>query len=143
MTIAAILAIRGMPQPMSPLATYLVETFLTLLAVVGIAILVLVVAKRLGVGRPHGPMRLLGRMPLDARRVVYLVRVADRVLILGASEAGLTRLGQLSRRDVEDIEAQPPAPAFAELLARVRGNKTKTDRTEPPADEPKGAPPDA
>lgn len=104
---------------MSPLATYLVETFVTLLAVVAIAILVLVGAKRLGVGRPHGPMQLLGRMPLDARRVVYLVKVADQVLILGASEAGLTKLGELHSGQLVD-EPKPEQPGFAELLSRLR-----------------------
>lgn len=106
---------------MSPLTTYLVETFVTLLAVIAVAIAVLAGAKRLGVGRPLGPMRLLGRMPLDARRVVYLVRVADKVLILGASEAGLTKLGQLDREAIEDVEPTSDKPAFADLLARLRG----------------------
>jgi flagellar protein FliO/FliZ len=118
---------------MSPLATYLVETSVTLLAVVAIAIVVLMGAKRLGVGRPHGPMHLLGRMPLDARRVVYLVRVADQVLILGASEAGLTKLGELQPQALEEGESEPARPAFADLLSRLRGKKaeerTDTSRT--------------
>ena len=115
---------------MSPLATYLVETFVTLLAVIAVAIAVLVGAKRLGVGRPHGPMQLLGRMPLDARRVVYLVRVADQVLILGASEAGLTKLGDLPQKDLQSEEPEPAKPVFADLLARLKGNKGK-----PPTDD--------
>lgn len=110
---------------MSPLATYLVETSVTLLAVVAIAIVVLMGAKRLGVGRPHGPMRLLGRMPLDARRVVYLVRVADQVLILGASEAGLTKLGELQPQVLDEDESEPARPAFADLLSRLRGKKAE------------------
>ena len=115
---------------MSPLTTYLVETFVTLLAVIAVAIAVLVGAKRLGVGRPLGPMRLLGRMPLDARRVVYLVRVADQVLILGASEGGLTKLGQLDHGALEEAEDAPDKPVFADLLARLRGQAANAPKTE-------------
>ena len=104
---------------MSPLATYLVETFVTLVAVVAIAIVVLVGARRLGLGRPHGPMRLVGRLPLDARRALYLVRVADQVLVLGASEAGLTKLAELNASSLDDEPESPPT-GFAELLARLR-----------------------
>jgi flagellar protein FliO/FliZ len=114
---------------MSPLATYLVETFVTLVAVVAIAIVVLVGARRLGLGRPHGPMRLVGRLPLDARRALYLVRVADHILVLGASEAGLTKLSELSASDLDD-DAEPLHPTgFADLLARLRN--TPASRSKP------------
>ncbi len=103
---------------MTPLATYLVETFVTLVAVVAIAILVLVGARRLGVGRPHGPMRLVGRMPLDARRAIYLVQVGGQVLILGASEAGLTKLGELRDSELGDLPSEKAKPTFSELFAR-------------------------
>lgn len=111
---------------MTPLATYLVETFVTLVAVIAIAILVLVGARRLGVGRPHGPMRLVGRMPLDARRAIYLVQVGGQVLILGASEAGLTKLGELPEGEVGDLPMQETNPSFSELLAKWR-RKPSTD----------------
>jgi flagellar biogenesis protein FliO len=106
---------------MSPLATYLVETFVTLAAVIVVAILVLLGAKRLGIGRPLGPMRLVGRMPLDARRAVYLVQVANQVLILGASEAGITKLGELHERDLGPSGDPEPRPRFSDLLASLRG----------------------
>ncbi len=115
---------------MSPLATYLVETFVTLLAVVAIAIFVLVGAKRLGIGKPHGPIVLLGRMPLDPRRVLYLVKVADQVLILGASEAGLTKLGEVKSPEiVQTLEPHSgqSQPSFSELFKRVRSKQHKAD----------------
>ena len=102
---------------MSPTASYLVETLVTLLAVVAVAIVVLVGARRMGIGAPSGPLELVGRLPLDARRSVYLVRVADRVLVLGASEAGLTKLHDMPSADLPAGEvARTP---FASLLARV------------------------
>jgi flagellar biogenesis protein FliO len=81
---------------MTPLASYVVETVITLLAVIALAVLVLYGARRVGVGRPAGPVRLVGRLPLDGRRAVYLVRVSDKIYVLGASEAGLNKLGELS-----------------------------------------------
>lgn len=124
---------------MSPLTTYLVETFVTLLAVVAVAIAVLFGAKRLGVGRPHGPMRLLGRMPLDARRVVYLVRVGEQILILGASEAGLSKLGELEPRELDEGESPAPVTSFTDILARLRGGSTGSRREGAAPRVPKGS----
>ncbi len=42
-----------------------------------------------------GALELVGRLPLEPRRVVYLVKVADVVLVLGASERGLEKLAEL------------------------------------------------
>jgi flagellar protein FliO/FliZ len=101
----------------SPTASYLVETLVTLLAVIAVAVLALVGARRLGVGAPQGPLELVGRLPLDARRVIYLVRVGPQVLVVGASEAGLIKLSE-----VTGLEFPPAAPprSFAEVLASVR-----------------------
>jgi flagellar protein FliO/FliZ len=88
-----------------------------------LAVLVLYGGRRLGVGRPSGPLELLGRLPLDARRAVYLVRVGKLVYVVGSSEGGLTRLGELDADALPAVE--PPDPrgpggGFAEVLARLR-----------------------
>jgi flagellar biogenesis protein FliO len=106
---------------MTPFATYIVETLVTLVAIIALAILVLVSARRLGLGRPLGPLQLVGRLPLEGRRAVYLVRVAERVLILGASEAGLEKLGEL---DAHLIQAESAASGgFRDVLARMLDRK--------------------
>jgi len=104
------------------MAAYLAETFVTLLAVIAVAVLVLYGARKLGIGRVHGPMHVVGRLPLDPRRSVYLVRVANQVLVLGVSEAGITRLGEV---DPDSIKYEPDAgPArFADVLARLTGKQ--------------------
>ena len=102
---------------MSPLATYLIETAITLIAIVTLAGLVLYGARRLGVGRPAGPLRLVGRLPLDGRRAIYLVRVESKVFVLGASEAGLHKLGEIDG-DTVDVETPDP-PAFREVFERL------------------------
>ena len=111
---------------MTPLGTYLLQTFATLLVVVAAAVAVLWAARRMGLGRVAGPMHLVGRLPLDGRRVLYLVRVADRVLIVGASEGGLTKLGELDGEQVVgESQAQQGPSSFAQLWRQVRQARAK------------------
>ena len=76
----------GLVAAMSPLASYVIETVVTLLGVIALAVLVLYAARRMGIGRPAGPLELVGRLPLDGRRAVYLVRVKK---ILKTGQGGI------------------------------------------------------
>ncbi len=112
---------------MSPTASYLVETFVTLLVVCVLAFVVLYGARRLGVGRARGPISLVGQLPLDARRAIYLVRVGEQVIVVGVGEGGFTKLAELPATELPKVD---PAPApFADILARVlaKGPATKGD----------------
>lgn len=91
---------------MGAYGAYIVQTFVTLLAVCGLAYAVLYGARRLGLGRPRGPISLIGQLPLDARRSIYLVKVGEQVIVVGASEAGFTKLAELPAG----------SPSFAEVL---------------------------
>lgn len=108
---------------MGSYAGYLVETFVTLLAVCGLAFVVLYGARKLGVGRPRGPIQLVGQLPLDARRAIYLVQVGGQVLVVAASEAGITKLGEVSSKDLPPAETTNGAP-FGDVLARVLGSQS-------------------
>ena len=77
------------------LESYVIESVGLLVVVAALAVLVSIVARRAGLGRALGPVELLARLPLETRRSVYVVRVVDRVLIIGASEAGLVKLGEV------------------------------------------------
>jgi flagellar biogenesis protein FliO len=77
------------------LDSYVTESIVLLIIVAALAVLASYAARRAGMGRALGPVELLARLPLEARRSVYVVRVVDRVLIIGASEAGLSKLGEL------------------------------------------------
>lgn len=116
---------------MSPLATYVVETLVTLLAIVLLAWLVLALARRGGMGRAAGPLELVGRLPLDARRAVYLVRVNEKIFVLGASEAGLSKLGELDREALPTSVAQLEPSSFREVLARVLSRSKGAAVSEP------------
>lgn len=120
-------------------AGYLVETFVTLLAVCGLAFVVLYGARRLGIGRPRGPIQLVGQLPLDARRAIYLVQVGGQVIVVGASEAGFTRLGEVAAGELPPIDTVQTAP-FSDVLARVL-RKPKAEAPEasaPKAKTPEG-----
>lgn len=125
---------------MTPLGRYVFETIVTLLLVTGLAVLVLVLARRSGMGRALGPLSLAGRLVLDARRAIYLVRVGETLYVVGASEAGLTKLGELARDAVSEAELGAGAqPSFKELLARfgARPPARTTPSASKPSDEPR------
>jgi flagellar biogenesis protein FliO len=103
---------------MGSYAAYLLETLLTLAVVCAAAFGVLYGARRLGVGRQSGPVTLAGHLPLDGRRAIYLVRVGGQVFVVGASEAGFTKLGEIPAADLP-AEAVAPESAFAKAMARA------------------------
>jgi len=110
----------------SSYAGYLVETFVTLVAVCAIAFVVLWGARRLGIGRPSGPIELRGHLPLDARRSIYLVKVGDQVFVVGVGEGGFTKLGEIPASEVPTVEAAKGTP-FADVLARAIGRASKKE----------------
>lgn len=108
----------------SSYGAYLVETFVTLVAVCGLAFVVLWGARRMGVGRPNGPISLRGHLPLDARRAVYLVQVGAQVFVVGVGEGGFTKIGEMAASELPPPEAAP-ATAFGDVLARVLGTRDR------------------
>jgi flagellar biogenesis protein FliO len=111
----------------SPYAGYLVETLVTLVAVCALAVVVLWGARRVGIGRPSGPVELRGHLPLDARRAIYLVKVGDRAFVVGVGEGGFTKLGEFPASELPAAVAAPNE-SFSEVVARVfaaRGKKAE------------------
>jgi flagellar biogenesis protein FliO len=109
---------------MTPLTHYVIETLVTLLAIVALAVLVLLGARKAGMGRSGGPLELVGRLPLDARRAVYLVRVGATIYVVGASEAGIAKLGEVSDGSLQLAETESDSGgSFREVLSRAFGKK--------------------
>ena len=79
---------------MSSLVTYVLQVSSTLLVFGAVAAALVRFGRRPG-RRREGPLEVLDRLHLEGRRVVYLVRAGERVLVVGGSEAGLTPLGEL------------------------------------------------
>ncbi|HTQ43259.1 MAG TPA: flagellar biosynthetic protein FliO [Polyangiaceae bacterium] len=107
---------------MSSYASYLLETFVTLVAVCALAFVVLWGARRMGIGRPSGPIELRGHLPLDARRAIYLVKVGAQVFIVGVGEGGFTKLGEIPESDLPEA-VQAGGSSFADVLSRVLSRK--------------------
>jgi flagellar protein FliO/FliZ len=112
----------------------LIETFVTLVAVCAIAFVVLYGARRLGIGRAQGPIHLIGQLPLDGRRSVYLVKVGEQVLVVGVAEGGMTKLGEMPASSLPAIPIPSGAP-FATILARVLAKKPAAQAGDANADK--------
>ena len=109
---------------------YLIETLVTLLAVCALALVVLWGARRLGIGRASGPIALLGHLPLDGRRAVYLVKVGSRVFIVGVGEGGFARLGEVPADELPAVEPLG-GPSFASVLARTLAKRKAAGEAHP------------
>jgi flagellar biogenesis protein FliO len=119
----------------TPLSRYVVETVITLVAIVALSIVLLSALRRAGVGKANGPLELLARLPLEGRRAVYLVRVADTVYVLGASENAMQKLGELPQGALPLIAHEPHT--FADVLKRALGVKAAAPpQPKPPAEQP-------
>lgn len=107
---------------MTNYGSYLLETFLMLVCVCGAAWAILFGARKLGFGRAKGPISLLGQLPLDARRSIFLVRVGSRVLVVGASEAGLSKLSEMTSEELQPSVSGPAsakAASFKDVLTKA------------------------
>ncbi|RYZ10013.1 MAG: hypothetical protein EOO73_00045 [Myxococcales bacterium] len=107
---------------MTPVSQYVVQTLVTLLAVVALSVLLLTALRRVGVGKSGGPLELVARLPLEGRRAVYLVRAGETVYVLAASESALAKLGELPRSELPHTVMEEP-PRFSEVLKRAVGLK--------------------
>ena len=108
---------------MNAYTQYFLETLALLLALTVMAVVVVVVARKAGLGRSRGPIALAGHLPLDARRAIYLVEVGNQVLVVGAAEAGLTKLGEVEKSTLAFTPSEEPV-RFRDVFRRLRGNRT-------------------
>lgn len=107
---------------MSPYASYLVETLVMLILVSVLAWALLVSAKKFGIGRASGAIKLVGRLPLEGRRSIVLVKVGSQVLVVGVGDGGFTKLGEMPASEVP-VEAEAEGSTFAEAIFRALKKK--------------------
>jgi len=74
--------------------------------------------------RQVGPMQVVARLPVEPRRSVLLIRVGDRCMVVGSSEAGMTALGEIPASELDLGEEAPQTP-FQEVLTRIRPGAPK------------------
>jgi flagellar biogenesis protein FliO len=93
--------------------------FIRTLAALGAVCLAAWVLLRWGLPRwlPHlsgadaddGPIEVLSRHALGPKRAILLIRVAERTLVVGDTEAGLSRLGELPEKSSPDPQPAEPS----------------------------------
>lgn len=101
----------------------LLQALLALAAVCLLAWVVLRWLARRGFGGAStggGRIEVIERISLDARRSLYLVRVGERVWLLGAGEgAAPTALAELAPEDVPPLEEEARGRSFSEVIERL------------------------
>jgi flagellar biogenesis protein FliO len=87
-------------------------------ACVAMFVLVRIAGRWLATGRTRGAglLDVIARVPLEARRSLYIVEVAGKALLLGTSELGVTVLSEL---DGERVRAAPQPLTFVEQVRRA------------------------
>ena len=108
---------------MSPEMTYVLESLGTVAVFGAAAYGAAWGLRRVGATGPRGPLQVVARQPLDGRRAIYLVRVGKRVLIVGAGDGALTRLGvtTLAALDLPADAPTGPRRSFGDTLAKLLG----------------------
>jgi flagellar biogenesis protein FliO len=107
------------------MGSYLVSTTLALIAVCGIAVIVLRALKPGGPRPKGGAIKLLGVLPLEARRSVYLIEAGGRCFLVGAGDGPLAVLAELDKAAVAGEPAVPARSVWAQALTRMF---SKTER---------------
>ncbi len=115
---------------MSPELTYVVESLGTVVLFGGALWIALWGVRRMGVSTSGGALEVLARKPLDGRRAIYLVRVGKRVLIVGATDTALTRLGSTSVEALatENVDTEKAELKAEHAPARARGFRDALSR---------------
>lgn len=113
-------AISQAPLPSPSSYGEMVLISLAMVAVVGVG--ALVVTRSLGAWRGAargGLLEVVARLPLEPRRSLYVVRVAERTLLLGTSEMGLSMLSELGELP-RGAPSASPSGTFAALVREAR-----------------------
>ena len=128
------------PLPELPsLGASLAVSFLSLGLVCLLAVVALRWLSRRGVGQGSGPIRVLGRCPIEPKRSFYLVEAAGRCFLVGGSDGGMSLIAELDPKDLPAPASSTPlmrgigGVRFAEVLARLRGAKPAAEAPDLPA----------
>lgn len=109
---------------MTSYTSYLLQTVVTLVVISGAAIAMVLAAKKAGIGRPSGPIELVGSLPLDARKGFYLVRVGKKVFLVGSAEGGFSKLGEFDADDLPAVANGSPR-SFRETFMNLRSRSVE------------------
>ena len=118
----------------------LLQTLLALAGVCGLAWVVLRWLAQRGLGAGHGGarVRVIERVPLDARRTLWLVQVGPKVLLIGGGDgASPATLAELGEHDLP-VGAPERSATFAEVLRRAASRERGAPEADRRGDPPRG-----
>lgn len=121
---------------MSPATEYMLNTSLTLAGILVLAWVLVYASRRWERAAPRGPLELLGTLRLESKRAVYLVRVGERVVALGATEGGMVKVMEVAPSEVAG--APRPVEGFSALLHRLERAPANAASNAGHADAPGG-----
>jgi flagellar biogenesis protein FliO len=107
----------------APATEYILNTSLTLAGIMVLAWLLVYASRRWERAAPRGPLELLGTLRLEGKRAVYLVRVGERVVALGATEGAMMKVMELTPGELTGSEQ--PVEGFGGLLRRLKQQPLK------------------
>lgn len=113
---------------MAPATEYILNTSLTLAGIVVLAWLVVYASRRWERAAPRGPLELIGTLRLEGKRAVYLVRIGERVVALGAAEGGMSKVLELSPGEISGSAL--PAEGFGALFRRLKARGDESPRAD-------------
>jgi flagellar biogenesis protein FliO len=119
----------------SPLTEYMLQTALTLGGIAALGYLLVYTVRRADRGLPKGPLELLATLRLEQRRSLYLVRIAERTVVLGASEGGMVTVLELDKAELATVTPTPRRATFADVWSRVL-TSNHPSKPSPPAAHP-------
>jgi flagellar biogenesis protein FliO len=111
-----------------------IKMVLALLVTIGLLVAVMLFLKkvtrmRMGEEGASGIIKIIDIRHLDPKRAVFLIRVLDRVLIVGSAEGSLTTLGELSDEDVIQLDTARNHPnstsGFSNIFTKFMENNKK------------------
>ena len=105
---------------MSPITEYMMQSGLTLTGIVLLGWLLVYASRRWERTAPKGPMELLATLRLEGRRALYLVRIAERTVVLGASEGGMVTILELDPAELPPASLPRRQGLFDDLLTAKR-----------------------
>lgn len=81
--------------------------------------------------------KVLGVLPLDNRRIIYLVDILGKVLILGVTDSNINMLGEVTDKDTLDalrLQNEKPLPGMERLFSFLRHSTSSEKSTDQSAE---------
>ncbi|HQT91818.1 MAG TPA: flagellar biosynthetic protein FliO [Candidatus Kryptobacter bacterium] len=101
----------------------IVKTFLTMLVLIGMMFGLLLVVRKYFYTKPqfvNDNLKVLSSMSLQPKKSIYLVKVFDRVMLVGVSDNSIASLGEITDADVlqklESSGQKQGLKGFSEIL---------------------------